>query len=116
MRGNSYWEKGGNSTETIVLPNILYGIIVYGALYGITVYGVSEVDLNSVQMFLDRCYKQKYTSTKMSVWKLLENVNTKLFRKMKAGNHLLHDFLPKPKKHSYNIRKASHTKPKRNTE
>ena len=35
---------------------------------------------------------------------------------MKEKNHLLHDFLPKPKKHSYNLRKASHTKPKLNTE
>ena len=35
---------------------------------------------------------------------------------MKDKNHLLHDFLPKPKKHSYNLRKASHTKPKLNTE
>ena len=93
--------------ETIVLPNILYGI---------TVYGASEADLNSVQMFLDRCNKRKYTSTKMSERKLLENGDTKLFRKMKDKNHLLHDFLPNAKKHSYNLRKASHTKPKLNTE
>ena len=93
--------------ETIVLPNILYGI---------TVYGASEADLNPVQVFLDGCYKRKYTSMKMSVRKLLENADTKLFRKMKDKNHLLHDFLPKPKKSSYNLRKARHTKPKLNTE
>ena len=52
----------------------------------------------------------------MSVRKLLENADTKLFRKMKDKNHILHDFLPKPKKHSYNLRKVSHTKPKLNTE
>ena len=73
--------------ETIVLPNILYGI---------TVYGASEADLNSVQMFLDRCNKRKYTSTKMSERKLLENGDTKLFRKMKDKIFYM-IFYPMPK-------------------
>ena len=39
--------------NTIVLPNINYALSVYAA---------SEVDLTPVQCFLDRCFKNKYTS------------------------------------------------------
>ena len=38
---------------SLVLPNFIYGLPVYGG---------SEPDLNIIQNFLDRCRKRRFTS------------------------------------------------------
>ena len=44
--------------KAIALPNLTYGLSVYGA---------SEPDLNIVQNFLDRCHKRRYISIPMNI-------------------------------------------------
>ena len=39
--------------------------------YGLSVYGASTAALNSIQRFLDRCYKRKYFSKKVDIRELL---------------------------------------------
>ena len=48
--------------QTILMPNFYYGLSVYGA---------STAALNSIQRFLDRCYKRKYFSKKVDIRELL---------------------------------------------
>ena len=49
--------------RSLVLPNITYGLSIYGA---------SESDLKVVQHFLDRCHKRNYISFPIRVHKLLQ--------------------------------------------
>ena len=48
---------------SIVLPNITYGLSVYGA---------SVVEINVLQQFLDRCYKLRFISTQLNIRSLLQ--------------------------------------------
>ena len=50
--------------------------------YGLPVYGASEAELTTMQCFLDRCYKHKYTSKSFSIKHLLEEQDRKVFRKV----------------------------------
>ena len=66
--------------NTIVLPNINYALSVYAA---------SESDLTTVQCFLDRCFKRKYTSKPVSVYDFFERQDRNIFRKVSnaKGHH-----------------------------
>ena len=55
--------------SSIALPSITYGLPVYGA---------SEAELTTMQCFLDRCYKRKYTSKSFSIKHLLEKQDRKV--------------------------------------
>ena len=57
--------------QSIVLPNLSYGLFVYGS---------SAAELNTVQCFLDRCYKRKYTSQLVNIKDLLENQARKIIQ------------------------------------
>ena len=57
--------------STLVLPNFIYGLSVYGAV---------DSDLTVIQNFLDRCFKSKYISTRMDIPDLLEKADRKLFK------------------------------------
>ena len=59
--------------KTIVLPNVTYALVVYGA---------SEPELTTVQDFLDRCYKRRYISARLNIRALLEKQDRKLFSKI----------------------------------
>ena len=75
--------------KTIVLPNLTYGL---------SVYGVYERDLNTVQNFLSRCYKRRYLSVPLNVKDIMHTQDKKLFSKARAlTNHPLNEILPKPK-------------------
>ena len=52
--------------KAIVLPKITYALPVYGA---------SQVDLNTIQCFLRRCNKRRYTSELINIYDLLEKFN-----------------------------------------
>ena len=56
-----------NLFSTLVLPNSIYGLPVYGAV---------DSDLTVIQNFLDRCFKGKYTSKRMDIRELLEKADT----------------------------------------
>ena len=56
--------------RSLVLPNITYGLSIYGA---------SESDLKIVQRFLDRCHKRNYISFLIRVHELLQKQDTKIF-------------------------------------
>ena len=69
--------------KAIVLPKITYALPVYGA---------SQVDLNTIQCFLKRCNKRRYT------YDFLEKFDRGLFTKVKNNvNHPLYALLPKVK-------------------
>ena len=105
-------KEGYNQSEidllfsTIVLPNINYALSVHAA---------SESDLITVQCFLDRCFKRKYTSKPVSVYDFLERQDRKIFRKVSnAKGHPLLSIMPRIKPCSYNLRKEFCFKPKIN--
>ena len=82
--------------KTIVLPNVTYALVVYGA---------SEPELTTVQDFLDRCYKRRYISARLNIRALLEKQDRKLFSKIfKLSIHPLHKQVPKAKVIDYNLR------------
>ena len=60
--------------KTIVLPNVTYALVVYGA---------SGPELTTVQDFLDRCYKRPYISARLNIRTLLEKQDRKLFSEYK---------------------------------
>ena len=60
--------------KAIVLPNITYALPVYGA---------SQVDLNTIQCFLKRCNKRRYTSELIHIYDLLEKCDCRLLTKIK---------------------------------
>ena len=92
--------------ETLVLPNFLYVLAVYGA---------SESDLSTVQGFLDRCFKVQFCSKHINVHNLLETQDRNLFKKVSnTVNHPLLPFLLRIKSTHYNLRWKSE-KPRINT-
>ena len=73
--------------KAIVPPKITYAVPVYGA---------SQVDLNTIQCFLKRCNKRRYTSELINIYDLLEKCDRRLFTKIKNNvNHALYALLPK---------------------
>ena len=94
--------------KTIVLPNLIYGLSVYGAY---------ERDVNTVQNFLKRCYKRRYISVPLNVKDIMQMHNKKLFSGARAlSHHPLNEILPKPKPQQYNLRRKVCSCPKINTE
>ena len=93
--------------QALVMPNITYGWLVYGA---------SNAELRSVQQFLDRCKKRGYTSKPIDVKLLLNEQDKRIFNKVrKLENHPLYEFLPKISNTGYNLRTEHTSKPKINT-
>ena len=58
------------------------------------VYGASQVDLNTIQCFLKRCNKRRYTSELINIYDLLEKCDRRLLTKIKNNvNHPLYALL-----------------------
>ena len=55
---------------SIVLPNITYGLSIYGAF-------VAEI--NVLQQFLDRCYKLRFIYTQLNIRSLLQKQDKAIF-------------------------------------
>ena len=94
---------------SIVLPNITYGLSVYGA---------SVAEINVLQQFLDRCYKLRFISKQLNIRSLLQKQDKAIFQKAKQhDNHPLKVCLPQEKNNlTYNLRRKSFQRPKINTE
>ncbi len=71
------------------MPNIRYGLSVYGA---------ADAELTTVQCFLDRCKKQRYTSQEINIRDIMKDQDRKIYLKVKdIETHPLFRFLPKKK-------------------
>ena len=94
--------------DSIVLPNINYGLSVYGA---------SLTEINVLQEFLDRYYKLHFISTQLNIRSLLQKQEKAIFQKAKQDdNHPLRVCLPQEKNNiTYNLRRKSFQRPKINT-
>lgn len=62
-------QEGYNQQE---LDYLFHSIVMPNFLYGLSVYGASFSDLNNIQDFVDRCYKRRYVSRKLNIMELLE--------------------------------------------
>ena len=94
--------------QAIVLPKITDALPVCGA---------SQVDLNTIQCFLKRCNKQRYTSELINIYDLLEKCDRRLFTKIKNNvNHPLYALLRKVKESSKRLRLQASQLPRINTE
>jgi len=83
--------------------------------YALPVYGASQVaDLNTIQCFLKRCNKRRYTSELNNIYDLLEKCDRRLFTKIK--NNVNHAILPKVKESSKKLRSQTSQLPRINTE
>ena len=93
---------------------LFYSIVLPNITYGLTVYGASDVQINVLQQFLDRCYKLPFISTQLNIGSLLQPI----FKKVKQrDNHPLKVCLPQEKKNlTYNLRRKSCQRPKINAE
>ena len=65
---------------SIVLPNITYGLSVYGA-------SVAEIDV--LRQFLDRCCKLRFISTQLIIRSLLQKQDKEIFQKAKPSEGVL---------------------------
>ena len=94
--------------DAIVLPKISYGLSVIGS---------SSPDLNSLQQFLDRCYKRNFTSKHYNIYELLEKSDMNIFKAMNfSSDHPLKDLQPRQKPDFYSLRNPGCIKPLVNTE
>ena len=86
--------------------------------YALPIYGASQVaDLNTIQCFLKRYNKRRYTSELVSIYDLLEKCTHRLFTKIKNNvNHPLYALLPKVKESSKKLRSQTSQLPRINTE
>ena len=71
----------------------------------------------TIQCFLKRCNKRRYTSELINIYDLLEKCDRRLFTKIKNNvNHLLYALLPKVKESSKKLRSQTSQLPRINTE
>ena len=97
---------------------LLYSVVLPNITYGLSVYGASNAEINVLQQFLDRCYKLRFISTQLNLRSLPQKQDKAIFEKVKQrDNHPLKVFLPQEKTNfTYNLRRKSCQKPKINTE
>ena len=82
-----------NVKNSIVMPNIRYGLSVYGA---------TDAELITVQCFLDRCKKRRYTSQVINIREIMKDHDRKIYLKVKdMETHPLFRMLPKKKEIKY---------------
>ena len=75
--------------KSIVLPNITYGLSVYGA---------ADSELTTIQCFLDRCQKRRNISKHLDVLNLMEIQDKKIIKKVyRLSNHPLYRLMPQVK-------------------
>ena len=101
----------------VEIDHLLKAIVLPKVTYALPVYGASQVDSNSIQCFLKRSNKQRYTSALINIYDLLEKCDRRLFTKIKNNvNHPLYALLPKVKESSKKLRSQTSQLPRINTE
>ena len=107
--------KEGYSQQEI--DTLFNSIVIPKITYGLSVYGASSSDLTTVQRFLDRCFKRKYTSKRVSIYDLLEASDMRIFKKLSTSEgHPLFNLLPRVNKATVNLRQLRPVYPRCNTE
>ena len=66
--------EGCNQKENVYLFN---SIVLPNMSYGLAVYGAAEAELTTIQHFLDRCKKRRYISHSIDIHDLLEKKDKK---------------------------------------
>ena len=109
LRKEGYCQAGlDNFFSALVLPKLIYGISVYGS---------SPPELNTIECFLDRCHKRRYTSSPVSIINCLEESNKVIFKKLSEWElHPLHYSLPRINPATLKLRQVKPTFPICNTE
>ena len=75
--------------QSLVLPKISYGLPLYAA---------SVPELNTVQQFLRRCHKRRFTSYAIDIYDLLEKTDGSISKRISClPTHPLYNLLPKVK-------------------
>ena len=88
---------------SLVLPNLTYGLSVYGA---------SEAELTTVQAFLDRCCKLKFTLGILDIRESMKTQDHRIFKNVLSDcNHPIYNILPEIKDTNYNLRRGTVVKP-----
>ena len=107
----STWQWNHSMTEhlsTLFLPKLMYGICVYGSY---------PPELTTIQCFLDRCHKRRYTSSPVSIINCLQKSDKGIFKKLSEWErHPLHHSLPRINPATLTLRQVKPTLPICNTE
>lgn len=78
------------------LDKLFSALVLPKLSYGISVYGSSPPELTTIQCFLDRCYKRRYTSSPVSIINCLDKSDIGIVKKLSAWeHHPLHHSLPR---------------------
>jgi len=101
----------------VEIGHLFKAIVLTKITYALPVYGASQADLNTIQCFLKRCYKRRYTSELINIYDLLEKCDRRLFTKIKSNvDHPLYALLPEVKESSKRLRSQASQLPRINTE
>ena len=77
------------------LNYLFNSIVLLKIMYTLPAVGASPPDLHTLQCFLDRCFKRRYTSVHYNIFNLLEQQDTRIFHKISNNpNHPLRSLLP----------------------
>ena len=88
--------------------NYLFNSLIITIInYGLSVYGFSQPELNTIQRFLDRCYKRKYMTEPVSIHTMLERQDKNILETSKTKESFLYKFLPRKKGMKYTLRTDS---------
>ena len=94
--------------STIVLPKLMCGISVYGS---------SPPELTTIQCFLDRCHKRRYTFSPVSIMDCLQKSDKGIFKELSEWDrHPLRPSLPRINPATLKLRQVKPTLPICNTE
>ena len=102
--------EGCNQKENVYLFN---SIVLPNMSYGLAVYGAAEAELTTIQRFLDRYKKPWHISHSIDIHDLLEKKKIKKIRTKVMGleDHTLYDMLPEVKNTSlFHLRRKSTVK------
>ena len=70
-------KEGYNQQE---LHHLFISLVLPDLTYGLSVYGASEVELATVQAFLDRCCKRKFTLDTLDIRELMKHKTIEFLR------------------------------------
>ena len=97
--------------------NYLFYTLVLSDIYDLAVYGASDAELNTIQCFLDRCFKRRCVSQSVNIYELLEKQDRHSFRKASSNEvHPVRKLIPKTNSRKYELRKKSSHYPEINSE
>ena len=94
--------------QSLVLPKISYGLSMYAA---------SVPELNTLQQFLRRCHKRRFTSYAIHVYDLLEKTDRSISKRFSClPTSPLYNFWPRVEESSKRLRTQTSLLPCVNTE